>query len=150
MGNSNKNNQNRNNSADVQAAAANGDEKENGTTTATEIQSNTEQQGNAVTGNDTVDNDANPPAPVVSAVPPADKKGDDADKTDGTGGTPPAPTEGATVEKTVTMMLRHKSHTPHYHRCGLTLTKVFAEYEVPKDCVERIKGDKWIEVKGAK
>ena len=63
-------------------------------------------------------------------------------KTDGAGETEKA--------KTVTMTLRHKSHTPHYHRCGLTLTKVFTDYEVREDCVERIKGDKWIEVKGAK
>ncbi|WP_147615116.1 hypothetical protein [Treponema pectinovorum] len=52
--------------------------------------------------------------------------------------------------KTVKLTLRHKSHTPHYHRCGLTLTKTFAEYEVSEDCVERIKGDKWIEVKDSK
>ena len=52
--------------------------------------------------------------------------------------------------KTVKLTLRHKSHTPHYHRCGLTLTKTFAEYEVSEDCVEKIKGDKWIEVKDAK
>ena len=52
--------------------------------------------------------------------------------------------------KTVKLTLRHKSHTPHYHRCGLTLTKTFAEYEVSEDYVERIKGDKWIEVKDAK
>lgn len=150
MGNRNRNNQNENQSADVQATANNGDEKKNGTTTATEVQSNAEQQGDAVTGNDTADNGANPSAAVVPEVPPTDENGDGTDKTDGTDETPPLSTENAPTAKTVTMMLRHKSHTPHYHRCGLTLTKVFAEYEVPEDCVERIKGDKWIEIKDAK
>lgn len=57
---------------------------------------------------------------------------------------------GKTKDKKVKLTLRHKSHTPHYHRCGLTLTKVFAEYEVPEDCVARLKADKWIEIKGSK
>lgn len=73
----------------------------------------------------------------------ADKDAADADKTD------EADSEKEKA-KTVKLTLRHKSHTPHYHRCGLTLTKTFAEYEVSEDCVERIKGDKWIEVKDAK
>lgn len=60
------------------------------------------------------------------------------------------PTESETTEKTVTMTLRHKSHTPHYHRCGLTLTKMFSDYEVREDYVKRIKSDKWIEVKDSK
>ena len=48
------------------------------------------------------------------------------------------------------MTLRHKSHTQHYYRCGLMLTKVFAEYEVSEDAVAKIKADKWIEIKGSK
>ena len=60
--------------------------------------------------------------------------------------TPPAGGE----KKTVKMVLRHKSHTPRYHRCGLTITQVFAEYDVPEDCVEKIKSDKWIVVKEGK
>lgn len=55
-----------------------------------------------------------------------------------------------TVKKTVSMVLKHKSHTPHYHRCGLTLSKVFAEYEVPQESVEKIKSDKWIVVQESK
>lgn len=50
----------------------------------------------------------------------------------------------------VKMVLKHKSHTPHYHRCGLTLTQVFAEYEVPEESVDKIKADKWIVVKDEK
>ncbi len=53
-------------------------------------------------------------------------------------------------KKTVTLVLKHKSHTPHYHRCGLSITKTFAEYEVSEDCVEKIKSDKWIVVKDGK
>lgn len=56
----------------------------------------------------------------------------------------------ATAKKTVRMVLRHKSHTPRYHRCGLTLTQVFAEYDVPEECVAKIKADKWIAVKDGK
>lgn len=57
---------------------------------------------------------------------------------------------GADTKKTVRMVLKHKSHTPHYHRCSLTLTQVFAEYEVPEEAVAKIKADKWIEVKDSK
>lgn len=53
-------------------------------------------------------------------------------------------------EKTMKMILKHKSHTPRYHRCGLTITQVFAEYDVPEDCVKKIKSDKWIVVKEGK
>lgn len=53
-------------------------------------------------------------------------------------------------KKMVKMVLKHKSHTPHYHRCGLTLTQVFAEYEVPEESVDKIKADKWIVVKDEK
>lgn len=56
----------------------------------------------------------------------------------------------ATAKKTVRMVLRHKSHTPRYHRCGLTLTQVFAEYDVPEESVAKIKADKWIAVKDGK
>ena len=76
--------------------------------------------------------------------------------TDGNDPSQPAADEGSETanagktEKTVKLVLMHKSHTPHYHRCGLTLTKVWAEYEVPKSCVDKIKADKWIEVKDSK
>ena len=56
----------------------------------------------------------------------------------------------AAAKKTVKMVLRHKSHTPHYYRCGLMLTKVFAEYDVPEESVQKLKADKWIEIKGSK
>ena len=153
MGNNNK--QNKNQSADSQTTAANGDEQKTDTATPATVQPADTQQnadtaqpatteppnGDTNAGNNNADNGVAPSAPVVPELPPANEKGggksDDAGKTE-------------TAAKTVTMTLRHKSHTPHYHRCGLTLTKVFADYEVPEDCVERIKGDKWIEVKGAK
>ena len=57
---------------------------------------------------------------------------------------------GKTKDKKVKLTLRHKSHTQHYYRCGLMLTKVFAEYEVSKDAVAKIKADKWIEIKDSK
>lgn len=57
---------------------------------------------------------------------------------------------GKTKDKKVKLTLRHKSHTQHYYRCGLMLTKVFAEYEVSKEAVAKIKADKWIEIKGSK
>ena len=53
-------------------------------------------------------------------------------------------------DKKVKLTLRHKSHTQHYYRCGLMLTKVFGEYEVSEDAVAKIKADKWIEIKGSK
>ena len=53
-------------------------------------------------------------------------------------------------DKKVKMTLRHKSHTQHYYRCGLRLTKSFAEYDVPAASVVRIKADRWIEVKDGK
>lgn len=81
-----------------------------------------------------------PPAPVVPELPPTAEGND---KTDGTSKTEPA-------EKTVKLVLKHKSHTPHYHRCGLTLTKTFAEYEVPESAVEKLKADKWIVVQESK
>lgn len=57
---------------------------------------------------------------------------------------------GKTEDKKVKLTLRHKSHTQHYYRCGLMLTKVFAEYEVSKEALAKIKADKWIEIKGSK
>lgn len=57
---------------------------------------------------------------------------------------------GKTKDKKVKLTLRHKSHTQHYYRCGLMLTKVFAEYEVSKEAVAKIKADKWIEIKDCK
>ena len=58
--------------------------------------------------------------------------------------------DSKTKDKKVKLTLRHKSHTQHYYRCGLMLTKVFAEYEVSEDAVAKIKADKWIEIKGSK
>lgn len=55
-----------------------------------------------------------------------------------------------TTKNTVKMVLKHKSHTTNYHRCGLTLTTVFAEYEVPAECVDKIKADRWICVQDEK
>ena len=57
---------------------------------------------------------------------------------------------GKTKDKKVKLTLRHKSHTQHYYRCGLMLTKVFAEYEVSEEAVAKIKADKWIEIKDSK
>lgn len=54
------------------------------------------------------------------------------------------------TKESVKMTLRHKSHTQHYYRCGLRLTKSFAEYDVPAASVVRIKADRWIEVKDGK
>lgn len=85
----------------------------------------------------------------------------DADSGSGNGGdNPPADETGGSDEKSekdsktkdkkVKLTLRHKSHTQHYYRCGLMLTKVFAEYEVSEEAVAKIKADKWIEIKGSK
>lgn len=76
---------------------------------------------------------------------PTDKTGGDGDKPEVT-----LPEDKNEKAKKVKLVLRHKSHTPHYHRCGLTLTKVFAEYEVSEEAVAKIKADKWIEIKGSK
>lgn len=163
---SNKNNQNKNQPADSQTTVVNNDEQKTDAANTAAVQSADEQQNAAPAqpsadeqstateqpkddtapqdstnaGSNSVNNSATQNSPVVPELPPKDEKGVDE--------TPPA--ESKTATETVTMTLRHKSHTPRYHRCGLTLTKVFADYEVPADCVERIKGDKWIEVKGAK
>lgn len=61
----------------------------------------------------------------------------------------PAP-ETEDQQGTVKMTLRHKSHTQFYHRAGIAITKFFADYDVPAGSVEKIKADKWIEVKEAK
>ena len=86
-------------------------------------------------------------APAVPELPPTDGKGGGNDKTDDTDETL---TDKNTAAKTVKMVLKHKSHTTNYHRCGLTLTKVFAEYEVPAECVDKIKADRWICVQDEK
>lgn len=140
---SNKNNQNKNQSADSQTTVVNNDEQKTDAANTAAVQSANEQQNTAST---------QPPSDEQSTAtePPKDDTApQDSTNAGSDGATPSAPAE-KTAAKTVTMTLRHKSHTPHYHRCGLTLTKVFADYEVREDCVERIKGDKWIEVKGAK
>jgi len=80
-------------------------------------------------------------APAVPELPPTDEKGGGNDKTDDTDKTS---SDKNTAANTVKMVLKHKSHTTNYHRCGLTLTKVFAEYEVPSECVDKIKADRWI------
>lgn len=144
-----KNNQNENPSADTQAVTTNDGGQENDATAqpvdaqqeATEPPKGEDvPQGNSGTDGDTTNSDENPPSA--------------ADKQDGTDDTPSADRKGnangEASAKSVKMTLRHKSHTPRYHRCGLTLTKAFAEYDVPEECVERVKSDKWIEVKGAK
>ena len=81
----------------------------------------------------------------------------DADTGNGDGAPTDTPAAGGaddkdsnTKDKKVKLTLRHKSHTQHYYRCGLMLTKVFAEYEVSEDAVAKIKADKWIEIKGSK
>lgn len=78
-------------------------------------------------------------APAVPELLSTDEKGDNK-----TGDTDKTSTDKNTAAKTVKMVLKHKSHTTNYHRCGLTLTKVFAEYEVPSECVDKIKADRWI------
>ena len=86
-------------------------------------------------------------APAVPELPPTDEKGGGNDKTNDTDETL---TDKSMAAKTVKMVLKHKSHTSNYHRCGLTLTKVFAEYEVPAECVDKIKADRWICVQDEK
>lgn len=58
--------------------------------------------------------------------------------------------EKQSAEKTVKLLLKHKSTSMHYHRCGLTLSKTFAEYEVPESAVAKLKADKWIVVQESK
>lgn len=85
-------------------------------------------------------------------TPPAGEK-DGSEKQPEGGGSQPVDESavgGKTKDKKVRLTLRHKSHTQHYYRCGLMLTKVFAEYEVSEDAVAKIKADKWIEIKGSK
>ena len=84
-------------------------------------------------------------APAVPELLSTDEKGDNK-----TGDTDKTLTDKNTAAKTVKMVLKHKSHTTNYHRCGLTLTKVFAEYEVPAECVDKIKADRWICVQDEK
>lgn len=89
-------------------------------------------------------------APVLPELPPTNSA--PADKTeDETAREKNAESESTdTAAKTVKMVLKHKSHTTNYHRCGLTLTKVFAEYEVPAESVDKIKADRWICVQDEK
>lgn len=85
-------------------------------------------------------------------TPPAGKKDGSEEQLEGGGSQPvdESADGGKTKDKKVKLTLRHKSHTQHYYRCGLMLTKVFAEYEVSEDAVAKIKADKWIEIKGSK
>lgn len=89
--------------------------------------------------------------PASSETPPADNADKDGNASEQPkDGNAEKKAESDAAKKTVKMVLKHKSHTPHYHRCGLMLTKVFAEYEVSEEAVAKIKADKWIEVKGSK
>lgn len=84
-------------------------------------------------------------------TPPAGKKDGSEEQPEGGGSKPVDESAGGkTKDKKVKLTLRHKSHTQHYYRCGLMLTKVFAEYEVSEEAVAKIKADKWIEIKGSK
>lgn len=107
--------------------------------TETPSQTNTEQTATPQTD----DGSSAPAVPELST----DGKGGGNDKTDDTDKTS---SDKNTTAKTVKMVLKHKSHTLHYHRCGLTLTKTFAEYEVPAESVEKLKADKWIVVQESK
>lgn len=85
-------------------------------------------------------------------TPPAGEKDGSEEQPEGGGSQPvdESAVGGKTKDKKVRLTLRHKSHTQHYYRCGLMLTKVFAEYEVSKEALAKIKADKWIEIKGSK
>lgn len=85
-------------------------------------------------------------------TPPAGEKDGSEEQPEGGGSQPvdESADGGKTKDKKVRLTLRHKSHTQHYYRCGLMLTKVFAEYEVSKETVAKIMADKWIEIKGSK
>lgn len=85
-------------------------------------------------------------------TPPAGEKDGSEEQPEGGGSQPvdESAVGGKTKDKKVRMTLRHKSHTQHYYRCGLMLTKVFGEYEVSEDAVAKIKADNWIEIKGSK
>lgn len=84
-----------------------------------------------------------------TGTPPAGDGGSDSSDEKKDGNADEKPGEEA-AGKTVKLILKHKSHTPHYHRCGLTLTKTFAEYEVPAESVKKLKADKWIVVQESK
>lgn len=103
------------------------------------------------------ENPATEPAANATETPNADGAGTDkgdeeppADDADKDGDSEPPASEKEVQPETVKMTLRHKSHTQFYHRAGLAITKVFADYDVPAESVGKIKGDKWIEVKDAK
>lgn len=85
-------------------------------------------------------------------TPPAGEKDGSEEQPEGGGSQPvdESADGGKTKDKKVKLTLRHKSHTQHYYRCGLRLTKSFAEYDVPAASVVRIKADRWIEIKGSK
>lgn len=48
-----------------------------------------------------------------------------------------------------TLVMRHKSFTEFYFRCGVKLTKHFKEYAVPQENVDTFKKDTWIEIQTA-
>ena len=112
-------------------------------------------------GNGDVQPSATPPAnadanggnddSTPTVTPPAGEKDGSEEQPEGGGSKPVDESAGGkTKDKKVKLTLRHKSLTQHYYRCGLMLTKVFAEYEVSKDAVAKIKADKWIEIKDSK
>lgn len=149
MGNSNNKNKN-------QAT----DEKKN----ETQAQTVENQQTDAPAATDSGDTQPTVTQPVDSDAgdgnsdstptdtPPAGEKDGSEEQPEGGGSQPvdESADGGKTKDKKVRLTLRHKSHTQHYYRCGLMLTKVFAEYEVSKEAVAKIKADKWIEIKGSK
>lgn len=117
------------------------DEKKNETLAQTVENQQTENPARVDSG------DTQPPV-----TPPAGEKDGSEEQPEGGGSQPvdESAAGGKTKDKKVKLTLRHKSHTQHYYRCGLMLTKVFAEYEVSEDAVAKIKADKWIEIKGSK
>lgn len=56
--------------------------------------------------------------------------------------------DAASSERGV-LMVRHKSHTPNYFRCGIRFTKQFEKYEVSIETAELLVTDEWLEIKEA-
>lgn len=140
MGNSNNKNKN-------QAT----DEKKNETQAQTVENQQPENPAQADSGDTQPTVTQQTETPASSETPPADNADKDGNASEQPkDGNAEKKAESDAAKKTVKMVLKHKSHTPHYHRCGLMLTKVFAEYEVSEEAVAKIKADKWIEVKGSK
>lgn len=109
------------------------------------VKKNTDQTENKTPETQVTEKPAEAPSTVIQNTEEQKKEasGDEMQKTE-----KPAAveTQSAEKEKTVKLVLKHKSTSVHYHRCGLALTKTFAEYEVPESAVARLKADKWIAV----